>query len=92
VQGLKAIKQTDLEPRAVYIAPPSFEELERRLRGRGTESEEAVAQRLSNARGEIEYLSKPGAVDHIVVNNDLDTAFAELVRKIYEWYPHLKTG
>ena len=90
VQGLMSVKKTDLKPRSIYIAPPSFEELERRLRGRGTETEESIAKRLSNAKGEMEALSKPGVVQAVVVNDNLEVAFDSLVRQVEEWYPHLK--
>ena len=49
VQGVKSIKNTKLNPNYVFIVPPSMEELERRLRNRGTESEDKIAQRLEMA-------------------------------------------
>jgi guanylate kinase len=63
----------------VFIQPPSRQELERRLRGRGTDSEEAIAKRLGNALGE---LRQSGQFDYLIVNDDLDTAADEL-RAIY---------
>ena len=89
VQGLKSVKQTDLNPRAIYIAPPSFEELERRLRGRGTESEASIVRRLANSRSEMDYLCQPGSVEATIVNDDFDLAFEALVKQINQWYPHL---
>ena len=59
----------------IFVAPPSFEELERRIRGRNTETEEVIAQRLSKARWE---LSKMGEYDYIVVNRDVETACDQL--------------
>ncbi len=48
------MRASNLRAIFVFIAPPSIEELERRLRGRGTESEEDVATRIANARKEME--------------------------------------
>ena len=64
----------------IFIMPPSFEELERRLRARGTETEESIRRRLANAKGEMDHA---GEYDHIIVNDDLARAsqeFAALVR------------
>lgn len=59
----------------IFVAPPSYEELERRIRGRNTETEEVIAQRLQKARWE---LSKMGEYDYIVVNREVDRACDEL--------------
>merc|ERR1712185_298990 len=58
VQGAELVKKTDLCARFLFVAPPKFEELEKRLRGRGTETEEKVQLRLKNARSELAYLEK----------------------------------
>lgn len=78
VQGADQVKKTDLGARFLFIAPPSFEELEHRLRGRGTEQEEKIALRLKNARFEMSYLDKTGYWDKIIVNDNLDQAYSEL--------------
>ncbi|MCX6355484.1 MAG: guanylate kinase [Candidatus Aureabacteria bacterium] len=59
----------------VYIMPPSMKELERRLRGRATDSEEIIQKRLSLAREEMTYADR---YDYVVVNDDLQTAFEEI--------------
>lgn len=59
----------------IFIAPPSLEELERRLRGRGTDSEPVIRKRLDNAREEMEHAS---AYAHQIVNDDLEQAYADL--------------
>jgi guanylate kinase len=64
----------------VFIDPPSLEELERRLRGRGTETEEAIRRRLETAAWELEQ--RPW-FDHVVVNDDLQRA-TERVAAIIE--------
>ena len=56
---------------SVFIMPPSIEELERRLRGRGTDAEDVILKRIAKAEFE---LSKAEAFDHVVVNDDLKVA------------------
>lgn len=55
VQGMKQVKQTDLNPHYVFVMPPSIEELECRLRDRGTETEESLQRRLKAAKEEIDF-------------------------------------
>lgn len=55
IQGVKQIKRTDLNPLYIFIKPPSFMELERRLKARNTETEKSLEHRLSIARSELEY-------------------------------------
>ena len=71
------VKQTSLNARFLFIEPPSMEELARRLISRNTDSNEAVRKRLETAKKELEY-AKTGAHDKIIVNDDLDRAYAEL--------------
>ncbi|KAL1986667.1 hypothetical protein VTN96DRAFT_6045 [Rasamsonia emersonii] len=78
MEGVKQVKRTDLNARFLFLAPPSLEELERRLRGRGTETEDSMNKRLAQAKNELEYAKQPGAHDKIVVNDDLDRAYAEM--------------
>lgn len=63
------------EARAIFIAPPSLEELEKRLRSRGTESEEAISLRLSNAAGEV---MRKNDYDYLVINDELEKAYNDL--------------
>lgn len=55
IEGVKQVRNSHLNPILVFINPPSIEELERRLRGRNTESEESLQKRLNTAKIEIEY-------------------------------------
>ena len=71
------VKKTNLNAKFIFVAPPSFEELERRLRGRGTETEDKIQTRLKNAKGEMDYMDKPGFFDLIIVNDDLEKAYAK---------------
>lgn len=84
VQGAEAVKKSTLNAAYVFIAPPSMEELEQRLRGRGTEAEDAVLKRLENARTEMAKKDVPGFFDAIIVNDDLDAAYEALKRVIAE--------
>lgn len=59
----------------IFISPPSFEELERRLRGRGTDDEHVINKRLENARAEMEHASE---YTYQIVNDDLEQAYADL--------------
>lgn len=72
-----------MDARFVFIAPPSYEALESRLRGRGTEKEESIQKRLQQAKNEIEYSKTEGAHDLIIVNDDLDKAYEELEAFIF---------
>ena len=78
LQGVKQVKKTDLNARFLFLGPPSIEELERRLRGRGTESEESIRKRVEQAKKELEYAATEGSHDKVVVNDDLDRAYKEM--------------
>ncbi|EQL04165.1 guanylate kinase [Ophiocordyceps sinensis CO18] len=83
MEGVKQIRRSDLSARFVFIAPPSPEILESRLRGRGTETEESIQRRLEQARHELEYSKTPGVHDKIIVNDDLEAAYRELEAFVY---------
>ena len=76
VQGAFQIREKMPEAHLVFIEPPSMAELEKRLRGRGTETEEAIQRRLETAKLE---LSRKMEYDVRLVNDDLETAVAELL-------------
>lgn len=79
IQGARQVKAAIPEAHLVFIEPPSLEVLEARLRGRGTESEDAILARLATARlelsGKMEYNMR-------LVNDDLDEATAALLAYI----------
>ena len=80
MQGALQVKATDPEAVTIFILPPSFEELRRRLVGRNSETPEQVEKRLSDALGQLAFAY---AYDYIVVNDDLDdavVAVAEIIR------------
>lgn len=79
VQGAENVKRSDLGAVFLFIAPPSMEELERRLRGRGTESEEKIAVRLANAQKELSKpKDDPTFFDAVLVNADLETCYKQM--------------
>ena len=75
VQGTLQVCAKRPETVRIFIAPPSFEVLENRLRGRGTEAPEVVSMRLEKARGECARMED---YDYIVVNDTLDEAVQDL--------------
>lgn len=75
LEGARQVRQSFPSGFQLFIEPPSFEELERRIRGRGTDSEEAIARRLERARVE---LAAAAEFDAVLVNADLDSALTEL--------------
>jgi len=80
VVGASQVRERVPESVLIFLEPPSLEELERRLRGRGTETEEAITLRLQTAAWELEQRSW---FDHVVENDDLERA-AGLVAAIIE--------
>lgn len=75
LEGARQVRQSFPAAFQLFIRPPSFAELERRIRGRGTDSEEAIARRLERARVE---LAAEAEFDAVLVNDDLDRALAQL--------------
>lgn len=75
VQGAAQVLEKRPDAVSVFLCPPSLKELERRLRGRGTDSEEKIQRRLETARREYERAKN---YTYIVVNDDADKAAAEL--------------
>lgn len=81
VLGARQIKQTFPSARRIFILPPSVEVLEERLRGRGSDSETAIAKRLAQAQQELQAATE---FDHQLVNDDLDRALHRLIDLINE--------
>lgn len=79
LQGALQVKEHDPEALLVFLEPPSFQELERRLRARGTEDPDAIARRLDRA---WEELAAGDRFDVRVVNDDLDRCVAEVLGAI----------
>jgi guanylate kinase len=84
MEGVKQLKKSGLNPRICFIQPPSIEELERRLRKRETDKEDAILKRLAQAKKEMEYCKTEGKNDRKVTNDKLDLAFEELDEWVME--------
>lgn len=82
VQGAEQIKNIVNDAISIFIAPPSLEILEQRLRLRGTEDEKTLELRLKNASDEM---SKASKYEHVIINNTLDTAADELKKIILDY-------
>jgi guanylate kinase len=74
-QGAQQVRARFPEAVTVFIVPPSVEELERRLRGRGQDSDAVIAARMASARDELSHY---GEYDYLIVNQVFETALAEL--------------
>ena len=74
-QGMRAIKQQQPTARSIFILPPTRQELETRLRGRGQDSEEIIARRMRDAISEMQHYHE---FDYVVVNDDFEAALTDL--------------
>lgn len=79
VNGASNIRKKLPSAVSIFIMPPSFEELERRLSKRGTESAEIIQKRMNEAIGEIKRATE---YDYVVVNGDIDTAVDDIISVI----------
>jgi guanylate kinase len=76
VQGADAMKRIyGNEAQVIFIEPPSIEELEKRLRARGTDSDKVITERIANARKELQ---RKNDYDHIIMNDDVENAYNNL--------------
>jgi guanylate kinase len=85
-QGARQVRKLYPDCVGIFILPPSMEELERRLRGRGQDAEAVIQRRLANAQAELTHANE---FDYAIINKDFDTArgeLADIVRK--ERRPH----
>jgi len=82
IGGLNLKKSFGEQALAIFVQPPSYEELEQRLRFRSTETEEKIAQRMSKAREELGYASQ---FDHILVNDHLENAIDSAKEVVQEF-------
>ncbi len=71
IQGAQQVRQTSPDAVSIFISPPSWQEQEKRLTGRGTDSMETIQLRLANAKKEMADVD---LYDYVVMNDDLDTA------------------
>lgn len=76
VQGAMQVMEKCPDAITIFMVPPSFDELEKRIRGRRSEPEDIVQQRLNKARGEMELRSN---YKHVVVNDTVDNASQAII-------------
>lgn len=74
-QGARQVRKQFPRAYSVFIMPPSIDELDRRLSGRGTDSAEVIASRMQQAISEMQHYTE---FDYVVINDDFDTAFLQL--------------
>ncbi|WP_439235185.1 guanylate kinase [Lonepinella koalarum] len=74
-QGARQIRQKVPSVKSIFILPPSLQELERRLIGRGQDSEEVIVQRMSKAMDEISHYDE---YDYVIVNDNFEQALTDL--------------
>ena len=74
-QGARQVREHFPEAIGLFVLPPSIEELERRLRGRGTDSDDVIARRMAQARDELAHFAE---YSYLVVNDCFETALAAL--------------
>ncbi len=79
VQGARQVRARRPDARLIFLLPPSMEELERRLQGRGTDSAEEIRRRLKVANGELEAI---GEFDYAVIDDDLECCLENLLEII----------
>lgn len=75
MEGVKQIKQTDLNPILVFIKPPTMAELEKRLRARGTETEDSLNRRLNRAKQEMDFGEIEGNFHKVIINDNIEEAY-----------------
>ena len=91
IQGVKNLKKTNLNPLFCFIKPPSLDILEKRLRDRNTETEESLKKRLDTARLELDIeVKEADTFDHVIVNDNLDTAYEKLKSVLTSYFEQLK--
>ncbi len=75
LEGARQIRKSFPEALQIFLAPPNLTELEKRIRGRGTETEEAIQDRLAIANNELTAIEE---FDAVVINENIDKAFREI--------------
>ncbi|RPA80698.1 guanylate kinase [Ascobolus immersus RN42] len=83
MEGVKQVKASGRAAKFIFVRPPSLEILEERLRGRGSDKEEAIQKRLNQAKNELDYAAG-GVHDITIINDDIEKAYGELKKYILE--------
>uniref|UniRef100_A0A0N4ZFT5 guanylate kinase n=1 Tax=Parastrongyloides trichosuri TaxID=131310 RepID=A0A0N4ZFT5_PARTI len=92
LQGVRNIKKVGFKAKFILVKAPSIEELEKRLRSRNTETEESLNLRLKHAKEDMEIIDKePTLFDHIIINDDFETAYKKFMECISDEIKQLKS-
>ncbi len=83
--GINVQRQYPHQSLSLFIEPPSIDELERRLKARGTETPESLQARIDKASYELEFKSQ---FDHVIINDKLDRACAEAEQQVRDFLAH----
>jgi guanylate kinase len=88
INGVKQLRERNFNAKYLFFTPSSLDQLEKRLRSRGTESDQQIELRLKNAVAEIDYGLKLGAFDKVIVNNNSYETVGEILPPLLcEWFP-----
>lgn len=79
-QGAQQVRRFFPEAVGIFIMPPSLDELERRLRGRGTDDDATIARRLQAALAEMRHV---GEFEYVIINNELEQALSDLEAAVH---------
>ena len=90
INGAKFVHDANIPANFVAILPPSEEILERRLKGRGTETPEVIKGRLETAKNETRRINEADYFNIKVFNDDLDKAVLDMEEKLKKLYPQIK--
>ena len=90
INGAKSVHDLNIPANFVAILPPSEEILERRLKGRGTETPEVIKGRLETAKNETRRINEADYFNIKVFNDDLDKAVLDMEEKLKKLYPQIK--
>ena len=90
INGANSVHKLKIPANFIGILPPSEEILEKRLRGRGTESDEIIKGRLDIAKAEVKKINESEFFNYKVINDNLDNAVLDMEEKLKTLYPQLK--
>ena len=79
LEGARQVRKTFPDALQIFLAPPSFVELEKRIRGRDSDTDEAIKSRLIRAKEELKAVDE---FDAVVINDDLDVCLSQLEQEI----------
>jgi guanylate kinase len=87
--AIKIFNDKTIEFNYIALLPPNIEELEIRLKKRGTDNEESIKKRISYANKEIELINKSKFINHVIVNDVIEKSFQEFELCVKKLYSHI---